>query len=331
MITKQIALPAILLLTACRSDEGLPPPVYNPTFESEGSDGSSGASGGSAGSAADTTGGPIVCEYYEYQCKMKRIGAYTTGTGGVEVTNPQPSNYGQGETFDCHTFTVVAPDSDPDSQVIKDACMAACEDPTAWGFQPIADGGAGSTAIHLQHSECAWQGTLTLPGVGGNEAQCAGETGANLRVKVEPASGDQCVVPITAPCTEWDPTLFITHSVSGRTHTVTFDGGFRDDLLGDAMNDYYVCDPGRYQQGFVIGGPETWTIADASAGSLFSAMGLVNGDTDFKVAHQRGATWYPLNSFAAISAAYDEMAGDDTLYLSFKRSGLVHTINLTFN
>lgn len=300
----------------------------------------------SDGGSSSTGDPPPPCELKNYQCHMKRIQVYSTSMSGVDfrTINPQPANAGEGVTFDCVDVDILFSESALNAAMLEQACLEACylTDP---GFAVSINFAMGADAYEPTNLDadqpnpvCVMDSVSTLPTYGASgSAHCAVEhTAATDIDDLGYATEDQCMVAIES-CDGWDPPSIVTHTTdrTGLVHTTTIPQSTIDEFLySDGWGYLYACDAARYQQ-IISGGAESWQIVEATSGEFIYAMGLRNGDKDFTIAKSPTSTQYALNSFAALAAAFDQMAGDSTLTLRFKRQNVAgawvtHTMSLSF-
>lgn len=302
--------------------------------------------GGATEGVADSSGGGDTsapgCELHEYRCNMKQIGVYgSSAESSIRSINPQAGNYGEDKTYACLTVDIVFPESALNSGMLEQACLDACYAEDA-GL--ISQGGTPPSLFYLSNLSglhnpaCVFADVEDLSEIDGypsaGSAVCAGQATTRI-VDQGPATATQCAVAIES-CDEWDPAANVAHMARGTTHEIHFDAAFAEALYSGGEWGYlYACDAARYQQ-ILSGGVESWQVVEATSGTLLYSLGLRSGDKDFTIAHTPFSTQYALNSFAALAAAAEQMAGDDQLTLRWKRTNangalVTHTAELWFD
>lgn len=302
----------------------------------------SGSSGGGGADSSSSDGGP-ACELHTYRCNMKQIGVYgSSAESPIRSINPQAGDYGENQTYACLEVDVIFPESPLNSGALEQQCLDACYDETV---SLITSGGKAPSLFYLSNlpsnlpnPACVFADVEDLSDLDGypssGSAVCAGQATTRI-VDQGPVIDAQCFVELEADCATWDPPVYITHTWSGTAHTINFDSEFRDKLMSpEGWGPLYACSADRYQR-IISGGVESWKIDFTSSGELFHTMGLRNGDKDFTVAHGTTGTQYALNSLDALAAAFEQMQGDNTLVLRWKRQNVTgawvsHTAALNF-
>lgn len=342
----------ILLISAIGAcvDDGRnpPPPVEGATEPWHWTTGNNDSTG--IDPPADGSGGEQCAESWSvYQCRGIIIPYYYYMNGGagnsIFFDGIDPDGVGpmlpQDPYICSDSIFVVGPDNDPNSEFVRDACKAQCDEEKGDLVFPASIGPYNfSGTVECVFDDNSNGGLPTSVPIGaGNVASCPW---IDLSDPVEPEPQnlwDRDAEPADCEevsCVGWDPNSWITwsYNTATKTHTTVFPGWFLGEMLEEQSARLYACDESRFYEAFVGGQPKGWIYAVANNDVLYR-MGFRTGD--YKLTVQRAGsptnTIYPLDTDVQRVYAMAELAVGGSFVVKFRRprSGGydVHTMNLT--
>lgn len=273
------------------------------------------------------SGGPICEQHYKFSCIGYRIGLYKHSISGTTTWNP----LGSGATAQCFPSSdiqICAPytgeidmtdDKDPLTEEILMRCSDLCQltaidTSVIPDFLPAIDGGTWQRIDSQCFFEAAEGSGYTPPEYGGFEHACSDLVSTPDPIagigECDGDPGDATECPIGSDCADWRP----VRSVYSQGADAVVDVEFVNDI---DIGKLYACDGASFV--YSSDGSGYSYIDGVTSDDMLYRLGLRDGMHDFEVRNASKPTWYPLNTYGEILAAYSALAGTTEFELRFYR------------